>query len=513
MKPEILAPAGKTESLKAAVKAGCDAVYLAGDSFGARAFAGNFNKEELLEAIDYCHLFNVKVYLTVNTLFKDFELEMLNDYIRPFYKEGLDAVLVQDMGVFKKLKEEFPTLPLHASTQTSITTPEGARLFKNLGFERIVPARELSLEEIKVIKKNVDIEIETFVHGAMCFSYSGRCLFSSFLGGRSGNRGRCAQPCRKIYEISGSKEYIMSLKDMCALESVPELIEAGIDSFKIEGRMKNPAYVFSAVSAYKKARDLYYEIGKTACDFSPYEKEKYENEILKLKKELSDIYNRGGFSKGYYFEHNGKDMLSLRRPNHEGVLVGKVKKVSKPLIFIEAKEKINKQDVLEIRPLKKGISKTEDLVEITSNAECDKEDIISLKGKEFKKINPGADVFRTRNNELIDKIEEAIKSDKNISANALVRAKIGVPLSIKIYDDEDEIEVFSDICEAAAKSPVTEKEIEEKVIKTKGSLVELKVNVEADENVFVPLSKINNLKREAIEKFKKAKAEKYFRNN
>ncbi|MCF0142169.1 MAG: U32 family peptidase, partial [Parasporobacterium sp.] len=258
-RPEVLAPAGTMEALIAAVNAGADAVYVGGSFFSARAFAGNFDEEELIRAIEFCHLYGVKLYMTVNTLLKSDEMERLPAYMEPYYHAGVDGIIVQDVGVAAVLKEHFPDLPLHGSTQMSITSRHGAALLKSMGFTRVVPARELSIEEIKNIKANVDIEIETFIHGAMCFAYSGKCLLSSYLGGRSGNRGRCAQPCRHMYKIntpSGTvNEYAMSLKDMNTLSLIPEIIAAGIDSLKIEGRMKKPEYVASTVAAYVKAVD------------------------------------------------------------------------------------------------------------------------------------------------------------------------------------------------------------------------------------------------------------------
>ena len=240
-KVELLAPAGNYEALTGALMAGADAVYLGGNAFGARAYADNFSKEEICEGIRYAHILGKKIYLTVNTLVKEREFPSLYDFLLPFYENGLDGVIIQDMGVFTFIREHFPGLELHASTQMTITGAYGASLLKKEGACRIVPARELSLKEIIEIKNKVDIEIETFVHGAMCYCYSGQCLFSSILGGRSGNRGRCAQPCRLPYRVDGGpEEYPLSMKDMCTIELLPELIEAGIDSFKIEGRMKKP---------------------------------------------------------------------------------------------------------------------------------------------------------------------------------------------------------------------------------------------------------------------------------
>ena len=235
-KIEILSPAGSYESMKAAIAAGADAVYIGGNRFGARAYADNLTEEQLLEAIDYVHLHGRKIYLTVNTLLKEKELrESFYEYLRPYYERGLDAVIVQDIGVLQFVKEHFPDLPIHASTQMTITNALGARFLEEQGVERVVTARELQLEEIKDIREKTDVEIESFVHGALCYCYSGQCLYSSMLGGRSGNRGQCAQPCRLPYKVNGSKEssYVLSLKDICTLEYIPELVEAGIDSFKI----------------------------------------------------------------------------------------------------------------------------------------------------------------------------------------------------------------------------------------------------------------------------------------
>ena len=256
-KVELLSPAGNAEGFYGAVHAGADAVYLAGDRFGARAYAENFTTQELVECIRYAHLLGRKVYLAVNTLFKEREISELYDYLLPFCQAGLDAVIVQDLGVLRFVREHFPECGIHVSTQMTLCSSMGASLLAALGAERIVPSRELSLEELAILRKSVDLEIETFVHGAMCYSYSGQCLFSSILGGRSGNRGRCAQPCRLPYSIltdgrDRGQCYPLSLKDMCTAEHIPRLIQAGIDSFKIEGRMKQPGYVYTVVSMYRR---------------------------------------------------------------------------------------------------------------------------------------------------------------------------------------------------------------------------------------------------------------------
>lgn len=260
-KVELLAPAGNAEAFYGAVHAGADAIYLGGNRFGARAYAENFSEDELVDCIRYAHLLGRKVYLTVNTLVKESEFSELYEYLMPYYRAGLDGVIIQDMGVFAFIRDAFPQMELHGSTQMTITGEYGAEFLKKQGACRVVPARELSLEEIRRIKEVTGMEIECFIHGAMCYCYSGQCLFSSILGGRSGNRGRCAQPCRLPYTVGGNRRecYPLSLKDMCTIENIPELIDAGIDSFKIEGRMKKPEYAAGVTAVYRKYIDKYYE--------------------------------------------------------------------------------------------------------------------------------------------------------------------------------------------------------------------------------------------------------------
>ena len=267
-KAELLAPAGNMDCFLAAVRAGADAVYLAGDKFGARAYADNFTTQQLCEAVRYGHLFQVKTYLTLNTLIKEREFGLLYQYVLPFYEAGLDGVIVQDFGVLRFLKQNFPDMELHASTQMTVTGANGAALLKEAGVSRVVPARELSLSELCEIKERTGMELEVFIHGAMCYAYSGQCLFSSVLGGRSGNRGRCAGPCRLPYQV-GSKnrmfskkgeEYPLSLKDLCTVRILPELIFAGLDSFKIEGRMKSAEYVAIVTAIYRKYMDQVYDL-------------------------------------------------------------------------------------------------------------------------------------------------------------------------------------------------------------------------------------------------------------
>ena len=309
---ELLAPAGSVDALRAACIAGADAVYIGGNRFGARAYADNPDTEELLDAIRLIHRLGKKLYLTVNTLTKDEELPELTEWMRPFYEQGVDAVIVQDLGVVRVFRELFPDLPVHASTQMAVTGPDGVRLLQKLGITRVVPARELSLEELKEIRRETGIELETFIHGALCYSYSGQCLMSSIIGGRSGNRGRCAGICRLPYraecgnEKSGKELYPLNMKDLCTLSMIPQLIEAGISSFKIEGRMKKPEYTAGVVSVYRKAIDAFLNASWETFDM------KKEQEIL------SALYNRDGFTDGYYFIHNGAGMVALKNEKLQG---------------------------------------------------------------------------------------------------------------------------------------------------------------------------------------------------
>ena len=313
-KVELLAPAGNIESFYGAIGAGADAVYLGGDRFGARAYADNFTIEELQSCIRYAHVHGKKIYLTVNTLLKERELQELCDYLSPIYEAGLDGVIVQDVGVLSLIRQNFPELELHASTQMTITASYGAELLKQMGVCRVVPARELSLEELFKLKQDTGLELETFIHGAMCYSYSGQCLFSSVLGGRSGNRGRCAQPCRLPYRVSckgrSTEEcYPLSLKDMCTIEYLPELIDAGIDSFKIEGRMKKPEYTAGVTAIYRKYIDI--------CQAEGFHRDSFHIEKKDLEA-LSKLYIRSEMQAGYYFKQNGSDMVTLKNPSYNG---------------------------------------------------------------------------------------------------------------------------------------------------------------------------------------------------
>lgn len=490
-RPEILAPAGSMDAFRAAVHAGADAVYVGGDKFGARAYANNFNTQELVEAIEYAHLYDCNVYLTLNTLVKEKEFHELYEYVSPFYEAGLDAVLIQDMGVACYIQRQFPLLPIHASTQMTITGVSGARHLKNFGATRIVPARELSLEEIKVIKQQVDIEVETFVHGAICYCYSGQCLMSSLLGGRSGNRGRCAQPCRLPYELYRGKErisrmenpYLLSPKDMCTIENIPELVQAGIDSFKIEGRMKNPVYVASVVSLYRKYLDRYLEHPEKEFQVS-------REDLLALM----DTFNRGGFSQGYYHVHNGKDLMAERKTGHQGVLLGTVQEVQGANISIKLLVDMNKGDRLEV-----ATGKGEPIV-LTSPESCAKGTVAALKGHHLKQIKKGQEVYRTSNQGLTDSItEQYILQARKLPVQIVGTFLIGRPAEIVIQRGEYQIQAEGDMVEKAAKTPITAEQIQKQLKKTGNTIYQVTdCSLTVDEHAFLPMKSIKELRRRGL---------------
>jgi putative protease len=529
---EILAPAGSYEGMKAAMNAGCNAVYIGGSSFGARAFANNLEEDTLLRAIDEAHVRDKKLYLTVNTLLK--EKERTNDlfhFLDKFYKQGLDAVIVQDVGVMHFIHENFPELPIHASTQTTLTMAQGANLLKNYGVTRLVTARELSLSEIKTIRENTDLEIETFVHGALCYCYSGQCLMSSIIGGRSGNRGRCAQPCRMPYQFhSGDKrlsteqeKYLLSPKDINTIAIIPEMVEAGIDSFKIEGRMKRPEYAAAVSSTYRKYVDLFFELGKEK--YNQYMK---SNEFEKDMILLQDIYSRGGFSQGYGKSYNGKKMMSLSRPNHSGVLVGEVTEIKGSQVSIALKEMINAQDILEIRhteeegyefTVKDPHSKGDILrTNVGRRQDTSTQEANSRANRPQKYPDPivgtGDMVYRTKNNRLLEEIAETyMAKDQRLGIQGDLTARLGERLKLSLSFGDCSVTAYQDLVQAALKQPMTKEKLSAPIEKTGDTLYTLdELKVEADDNVFVPVAWLNEIRRDAINLLQEAVAGQYRRN-
>ncbi|MDF2868490.1 MAG: peptidase [Anaerocolumna sp.] len=507
---EILAPAGSMDSLKAALNAGCDAVYVGGTRFGARAYADNFTTDTMKEAIDLVHLYGKNIYLTVNTLLKNKELEKeLFDYIKIYYEHGIDAVIIQDLGVLHFLHENFPDLPLHASTQMSLTMGEGAKVLKEAGVTRVVNARELNLSEIRSIKDSTGLEVESFVHGALCYCYSGKCLLSSMIGGRSGNRGRCAQPCRMPYQlkIDGQDRgsgYYLSPKDIETLELLPKMIQAGIDSFKIEGRMKGPEYTAIVTSIYRKYRDLYYDLG--AWSYESYQKS-HTAELAGDIRNLSDIYNRGGFSKGYYEMHGGISMLTTNRPNHSGLPVGKLIKVTDSQMVIELQEDINAQDILEVR------NKNEALYEFTVKNGENKGGKITSNYKRGIKLQNGYPVYRTRNNRLLGKIRgEYLEKQTKLPVRGVFTAHEDSPMRLTLTCFDKEIQVYGDIPQEAQSQPVTEDKLLKQLDKlgdTNFYLEDLKVELRG--NLFIPVGKLNELRRYGVEELRRTIQESYRR--
>ena len=511
---EILAPAGSMECLKAAITAGADAVYTGGALFGARAYAHNLTEEELLEAIDYVHLHGRRLYLTVNTLIKDREMEkQMYDYLLPYYRQGLDAVIVQDIGLFRFIRKHFPDLPIHASTQMTLTGVDGAKFLEKEGAQRIVTSRELSMAEVKKIADETELEIESFVHGALCYCYSGQCLFSSFIGGRSGNRGQCAQPCRLLYQTPEAKrpQYLLSLKDICTLELIPEMIESGIYSFKIEGRMKKPEYAAAVAFQYRKYADLYlkyYEECPAGEDPAAYAMKRY-----RVREEdrqmLLDLYNRGGFHTGYYHTQNGREMVSLNRPNHAGVPAVKVLAKKGRNVTAKALTDLYPQDIIEL-PMRKGREKAD-------NYTC--------KDAVRKGMNVQIPVFadtpfkrdeiwmRTRNSTLIDTLHEEFVNGKikeRICGTFRLYPQEAATLTVKCRDAE--ITVTGEKAQEALSQPMSRERIEKQLRKTGNTEFEFSfLKAEIGEKVFLPMQSLNELRREALETLEKVICEKYRR--
>lgn len=511
-KIEILSPAGSMDSLKAAINASCDAIYIGGAKFGARAYANNLNDDLMCGAIDYAHIHDKKIFLTVNTLIKNSEVEQeLYDYLAKYYEQGIDAVIVQDVGVLHFIHENFPDLDIHASTQMTLTMAQGANVLKQMGITRLVTSRELALEEIENIRKGTDLEIETFVHGALCYCYSGQCLMSSMFGGRSGNRGRCAQPCRMPYRLKGDNnvlnsdkdKYVLSPKDISTIDMIPELIEAGIDSFKIEGRMKRPEYAAGVTYMYRKYVDRYLEYGKEKYDrYLQDHKEEIKEDTLFLQ----DLYNRGGFSQGYFANRNGRNMISLGRPNHSGVHVGKVKSVNGSKVQILLTQNINPQDILEIR-------EEEKLFEFTVKDGEKAGNIYSVNVGKSTPIKPGYLVYRTKNNSVLDDLgERYLKEEVKVLIAGKVNIIVGEPICLELSCRGIHVKVNGDIVEEAKNQPMTEDKIRKQIMKindTSYAFEELQVNIQG--NPFIPVQKLNELRRQGIEALTEALSNQYRR--
>ncbi len=500
MNVELLAPAGNVESMKAAYAAGADAVYIGGSRFGARAFADNPEADELINAIEYAHLKGKKLYLTVNTLLKDREMDELYAYLLPYYRHGLDAAIVQDVGVFCKLREWFPDLELHVSTQMTITGADGAKLLKEMGASRIVTARELSLAEIKEIHDAVNIEIESFVHGALCYCYSGQCLLSSMIGGRSGNRGRCAQPCRLPYEWVGEQKkrkdkYLLSPKDLCTLDLIPDLIENGVYSFKIEGRMKRPEYTAGVTRIYRKYIDRYLT--------SQQIKWKVDEED---RVELMDLYNRGGFTDGYYRQHNGPQMMASSRPNHQGTAAAKVLGSKNGRIQMRALLKVQEGDVLE--------AGGDGGLEFTIKESVKTQNTFSVAAKAKRpNLAPGTIVFRTHNAFLLQELKKMyLDTPIPEKINGKLILSKGKPAILTVIHGTHQVYVQGTVPSAAVNRPLLLADVEKQIRKTGGSGFAFNcLDIIMEDDLFLPMQALNELRRNALEALKKQIIEQYYR--
>ena len=504
-KPELLCPVGGRLQLIAAVQNGADAVYLGGSEFNARMYADNFSQiENLEEAVDYCHLRNVKVYITLNTLVNDEELERALDYAKQLYKIGVDAVIVQDLGLAKRISKEIPNLKIHISTQATITSKEGIEFFNdNLSVDRVVLARELSLEEIKDIVSLSNKEIEVFIHGALCVCYSGQCKLSSQIGARSGNRGKCAQPCRlpyKIFEKDSDKQlkedYYLSTKDICTIDILPRIIEAGVHSLKIEGRMKSPEYVASVTRIYRKYIDKVLNGESYIVDDDD-------------KKELLQVFNRGGFSTGYLGSKDSDKLWCGLRPKHWGTYLGKVLEYNekKRNLKIKLEQDIHIGDGIEVvnKSLDGGIisfiRNKKDRVE-----EASKGDIVVI-GDIKGKIAQGEEVYKITSKKLNDKLKqyfdskEVRKTDVDLKINMKIGKRVKVEVSAKVLGKSFNCEVEDGIeCEKGINRHLTKDDVMKQFDKTGD--IPFRVNnidIDLEDNLITPISNLNHVRRKVFE--------------
>ena len=491
-KPELLSPAGNMECLKAAIEAGCDAVYLGGYKFGARTFAGNFTNEEMIEAINYAHLYGVKIYVTVNTIIYENEIQEFMEYIDFLYKINVDALIIQDIGMFDLIRKTYPNFELHASTQMHLHNIEGIKLLDTLGVNRCVIARETDFNTIKNIKENINMPLEVFVHGALCISYSGQCLMSSLIGGRSGNRGSCAGSCRLRYDfISNNKklnkeDYILSTKDLNSLENIGKLIDIGVDSFKLEGRMKSPQYVYTVTKLYRKAIDSYLETGKVFID---------NKELNNLRK----IFNRK-FTKGFLFNEDNNNFINPYRPNHLGIEIGKVIDVKGNTAIVKLSDTLSINDGIRFVGKKDtGLILTSMFKKGKKIDTAYKNDIVSIKTKEEVKIN--SIVLKTTDYNLNKEIENNIKNQtRKVLINGTITLHIDKPVIITLNDGINEISIKGNIIQKSITSPISKQKIEEQLNKLGSTIYKFNnLNINMDDNIFISIKELNELRRKAIE--------------
>ena len=492
-KVELLAPAGNMENLKYAVMAGCDAVYLGLKKFGARAFSSNFSDNEFIEAVNYCHLYGVKVYVTLNTIIYDYEVEDFLKTVDFIHKNNVDAVLIQDLGMLDLVRKTYPNLEVHASTQMHIHNLDGVKVLEKLGIKRAVLARETSIDTIKYIKENSNIELEVFVHGALCVSYSGECLMSKFIGGRSGNRGECAGACRLSYDvvdcnnnILNKNKYPISTKDLNTIYYIDKLIESGVASLKIEGRMKSKEYVYMVVKLYRDTIDNYYKTGKVIVN---------EEYLLKLKK----IFNRE-YTKGFLFNINNNELINSYRPNHMGVNVGKV------LNYKNGYATILLTDHVSIGSGLRVLSKNNKDVGILVNEfyknnklvkDAYKNDIISIKVHD--KVFKDDIVVITNDKSISNSIEDYIKNNKRkVLISGKVSCKLGI-ITLEVSDGINKVVVSSNNVFKSINKSTTKEDISVKLNKLVNTVYKFNsLDINIDSNLFIPLKEINGLKNNMV---------------
>ncbi|AOR23964.1 DUF3656 domain-containing U32 family peptidase [Clostridium taeniosporum] len=492
---ELLAPAGSMESLIAAINRGADAIYLGGNKFSARAYASNFDNEMMMKAVDYAHSYGVKVYVTINTLLKESEIKEALKYAGYLYDIGVDALIIQDTGLINLIQKTYKDFELHASTQMTVHNGEGAIYFTEKGLSRIVLSRELSLKEIKHISKDLGIETEIFVHGALCVCYSGQCLMSSMIGGRSGNRGRCAQPCRMEYTLKGEKTsskkaYLLSPKDMCLIDDVEEIIKSGTSSLKVEGRMKRPEYVAGVVDTYRRAIDkvIY--------------KQKFD--LKKGRDKLTQLFNREGFSKAYLYRNIGRDMMSYNFPKNTGILIGKA--IDKNEVLLDGNISIGD-----------GIRYKDDGFVLGKIIRKGKEVKEAFKGDKVKLVPSGYKkgdlIYRMSDKKMYDELKDYVKPYKRkILLQGELEFKVGLPLKLKTKFNNKEYEVLGDIVEVAQKSPLDMSRVEECLMKSGEIPYKFKkILFNTFEDGFIRISSLNNLRRELFEKISKEETSSYRR--
>ena len=487
MNIELLAPAGNKDALIYAIEAGADAIYLGGKSFGARAYSNNFSDEELIWAIEYAHLYGVKVYVTCNTLIYDNEVDSFIDYVRFLHKNNVDAILLQDIGMLDLIRKKFPNLEVHASTQMNIHNTDGVKLLEKLGVKRVVLSREVDIDTIKEIKKNTNAELEVFIHGSLCLSYSGECLMSYFNGGRSGNRGMCAGSCRLPYKVNNSfikdKNYPLSTKDLNTLDNIGELLDLGVNSLKIEGRMKSREYVYLVVSLYKEAITSYLNTGVVSIN-------------PKKLHDLRVIFNRG-YTKGFIFNEDNSLFTNMLQPNHQGIEIGKVISCSNSIAKVKLSDDLYIEDGLRINDM--GVIVNDFYINNKLVKSASKGDIITIKLHD--NVRENTLVYKTSSMNINRNIANYIKDNKKkVLIDVKISAHVGKNLSISVSDGKNTVSKESIVVEKSINKATTSDELKEKMNKLGNSVYKINnLDIEIDDNSFIPLKVFNELRHDVIE--------------